>query len=227
MGTLAISCIPSIAPPYPPIVLNLNTLNFYTFKTLDLSNASALLSKLNLTPTLMCPASYQFSMMNREDFIKTGALGLVGLAATPALGTTLLQEPKSVIDAKRIKEFVVAGHSDLDKVKSMLAEQPSLLNSRYDWGNGDFEEAIEGAGHLGNKEIANYLIEQGSRVNLFVLTMLGKDQIVLPTLEEYPNLITSKGAHGFSLLHHAKVGGSDAQKIFDYLTEKGLTTTKF
>lgn len=166
-------------------------------------------------------------MMNRENFIKTGALGLLGVAATPVMGATLIQEPKSVIDSKRIKEFVVAGHNDMDKLKSMLVEQPTLLNSRYDWGNGDFEEAIEGAGHLGNKEIANYLIKQGARVNLFVLTMLGKDQIVLPTLDEYPTLINSKGAHGFSLLHHAKVGGADSQKIFDYLTDKGLTKTKF
>ena len=28
----------------------------------------------------------------------------------------------------------------------MLSEYPNLIYSRYDWGNGDFEEAIEGAG---------------------------------------------------------------------------------
>jgi hypothetical protein len=65
----------------------------------------------------------------------------------------------------------------------------NLLYARYDWGNGDFEEAIEGAGHVGNKEIANYLIEQGARVNLFVLTMLGKTNLVKPVLDEYPPLI--------------------------------------
>lgn len=34
--------------------------------------------------------------------------------------------------------------------------------------------------------------------------MLGKTELVKPVLEEYPNLISAKGPHGFSLLHHAK-----------------------
>lgn len=126
-----------------------------------------------------------------------------------------------------IKEFVTAGHNDLDRVQGMLAKRPFLLHSRYDWGNGDYEEAIEGAAHLGRKDIANYLIEQGARVNLFTLTMLGKKDLVIPILEEYPSLIQAQGPHGFSMLHHAKMGGADAQGIFDYLKEKGLETLKF
>lgn len=110
-----------------------------------------------------------------------------------------------------MKEFVVAGHKDLNKVKEMLSDHPNLIYSRHDWGNGDFEEVIEGAGHLGNKEIANYLIDQGARINLFVLAMLGKTKLVKPVLEVYPALLMAKGAHGFTLLHHAKVGGDDAK----------------
>ena len=112
-------------------------------------------------------------------------------------------------------------------VKELYEQEPNLIYARYDWGDGDYEEAIEGAGHVGNKEIAEYLIEQGARVNLFTLTMLGKDNIVIPTLEEFPALLYAKGAHGFSLLHHAKVGGSDASLIYDYLMDKGLDQTKF
>jgi hypothetical protein len=48
----------------------------------------------------------------------------------------------------------------------MLAELPTLLYATWDWGNGDFETALEGAGHVGNKEIANYLI--GLEQNQFV-----------------------------------------------------------
>lgn len=125
-----------------------------------------------------------------------------------------------------IEEFVKAGHNDLKKVKAMLKKEPNLIYARHDWGNGDFEEAIEGAGHVGDKEIANYLIEQGARVNLFVLTMLGKKDIVIPALEEYPNLIQAKGPHGFTLLHHAKVGGKDSEDVYNFLKEKGLEETK-
>jgi hypothetical protein len=92
-----------------------------------------------------------------------------------------------------VKEFVVAGHGvkdgDLVKVQSMIADYPNIIYSKYDWGNGDFEAGIEGAGHLGNKEIAEYLINAGSRVTLFVLCMLGKTELVKPVLEQYPKLI--------------------------------------
>ena len=161
--------------------------------------------------------------MNRKTFIKNslGGLALAGVAPTYAISHTL-QEPVP-LDIKLVKEFVVAGHKNLPLVKEMLQEHPNLIYARYDWGNSDFEEAIEGAGHLGNKEIANYLISQGARVNLFVLTMLGKTSLVKPTLEAYPELIFAKGPHGFTLLHHAKVG--EAKELYDYLEEQGLKKT--
>lgn len=161
--------------------------------------------------------------MNRKTFIKNslGGIVLAGVAPTFSFAQTP-QEPKP-IDIKLVKEFVVAGHKNLPLVKEMLNEHPNLIYSSYDWGNSDYEEAIEGAAHLGNKEIANYLISKGARVNLFVLTMLGKTDVVKPTLESYPELIFAKGAHGFTLLHHANVG--DAQELSDYLKAKGLDKT--
>ena len=163
--------------------------------------------------------------MNRKSFLKTGILSALGVSIIPSIGYSAKQNDPEPFKIETVKEFVIAGHSDLPKVKEMLAAHPNLIYSKYDWGNGDFEEAIEGAGHLGNREIANYLITQGARVNLFVLTMLGKTDLVKPTLEAYPNLLFAKGAHGFTLLHHARVGGSENQAFVDYLQEKGLTET--
>lgn len=163
--------------------------------------------------------------MNRKTFIKNslGGIVLVGAAVSPVLSfAQTFQEPEP-LNLKLVKDFVVAGHKNLPLVKEMLQEYPNLIYARYDWGNSDFEEAIEGAGHLGNKEIANYLISQGARVNLFVLTMLGKTDLVIPTLEAYPELIFAKGPHGFTLLHHANVG--QAKDLSDYLKEKGLSET--
>jgi ankyrin repeat protein len=122
-----------------------------------------------------------------------------------------------------VKEFVGAGHGNLARVKEMLEEYPNLLYSRYDWGNGDFEEALEGAGHVGNKEIAQYLIGRGARPNIFVLTMLGETVIVKSFLEKYPVLLNSLGPHGFTLLHHATRGGEEAKELLDYFQSKGLT----
>lgn len=163
--------------------------------------------------------------MDRKSFIKTGICTALGMSVLPTFASGYNQNEPEPYKTKIVKEFVVAGHNNLDKVKEMLIDYPNLIYSRYDWGNGDFEEAIEGAGHLGDKEIANYLIGQGARVNLFVLTMLGKTNLVKPTLEVYPNLLYAKGPHGFTLLHHAKVGGNDSQELLAYLSEKGLTET--
>ena len=122
--------------------------------------------------------------MNRKTFL-TQTLTSVS-ALTVAHQLAFPQEEPKPLDAKLVKEFVIAGHGKLDRVQEMLTDYPNLIYCCYDWGNGDFEEAIEGAGHLGNREIAEHLIEQGARVNLFVLTMLGKTDLVKPVLEAYP-----------------------------------------
>ncbi|MEM7549928.1 MAG: hypothetical protein AAF363_09640 [Bacteroidota bacterium] len=163
--------------------------------------------------------------MNRKLFLKKTAsvLALSGITPSGIFALSPLQNEPPPFDKKLVKEFVVAGHRDMNKLQEMLEEHPNLIYCSYDWGNGDFEEAIEGAGHLGNREIANYLIEKGARVNLFVMAMLGKTSQVTSALEAFPHLINSLGPHGFTLLHHAKAG--DAKELEDYLTEKGLTKT--
>ncbi len=161
--------------------------------------------------------------MDRKSFIETSIVSSLGLSLIPNVALAINQSDPKPLKVELVKEFVIAGHFDLNKVKNMLVDYPNLIYSRYDWGNGDFEEAIEGAGHKGNKEVANYLIEKGARVNLFVLTMLGKTDLVKPILEAYPNLIFSKGPHGLTLLHHAEIGGEESKELFDYLQMKGLT----
>ena len=165
--------------------------------------------------------------MNRIKFIKNSLKSFGGLALLPTLLHSRTYVESTSIGIDKVKEFVSAGHNDIDKVKEMISERPNLIYAKYDWGNGDFEEAIEGAGHVGNKEIANFLIEQGARVNLFTLTMIGRTDLVIPVVEEFPNLLFAKGPHGFSLLHHANVGGKDANKLKEYFLEKGLKEEKF
>lgn len=162
--------------------------------------------------------------MKRKTFLSTSGVGVLGFYLPgSAKPTSSSNDP---LDTEVVKEFVGAGHNNLPRVKEMLAEYPNLIYSRYDWGNGDFEEAIEGAGHVGDREIAEYLISQGARVNLFVLTMLGETALVKPVLEKYPQLIQAKGAHGFTLLHHAIRGGAPAAELHAYFLEKGLTETR-
>jgi hypothetical protein len=120
-----------------------------------------------------------------------------------------------------VNEWVWRGHFDLDGVKRMLGEHPTLLNAEYDWGNGDYELAIGGAGHLGRRDIAEYLLSQGARMDIFVATMLGRFDIVKATLTAYPALLASKGPHGLSLVHHATKGGGEARAVFEHLQSLG------
>src|SRR5258706_14945989 len=109
--------------------------------------------------------------MNRKNFLHRAIIGATGVLATPFL--SLAQNKQSNNDplpAEKVKAFVIAGHGNFEEVKRLLNELPTLLYATWDWGNGDFETALEGAGHTGQKEIANYLINQGARANLFVLT---------------------------------------------------------
>jgi hypothetical protein len=120
-----------------------------------------------------------------------------------------------------VKEFVGAGHGDLEKTKAMLEKERGLLNAAWDWKAGDFETAIGGAGHMGRKDIALYLLSQGARMDIFVAAMLGRMEILKPTLDAFPNLVTSKGPHGITLLAHAKKGGENAAAVVEYLNSLG------
>jgi hypothetical protein len=116
-----------------------------------------------------------------------------------------------------VKEFVMAAHVDLDKTKALLAETPSLLNATWDCGGGDFEMAIGGAGHMGRRDIALFLISQGGRFDLFVAAMLGRLDVVKPMLTAFPHLAESKGPHGIPLMVHAQKGGQEAAEVTAFL----------
>lgn len=165
--------------------------------------------------------------MKRTDFLQKMAVGTAGLLTIPKLGLgAMTDEPPAAYKAEVVREFVGAGHKDLGKVQTILKEFPNILYSAHDWGNGDFETALEAAGHVGNKEIAQFLLGEGARPNLFVLTMLGKTHLVKPILEEYPALIFSKGPHGYTLLHHAQRGGEEAKELLEFVHSKGLKETR-
>lgn len=163
--------------------------------------------------------------MNRKKFLVhiAGGTAAVMVGNRKVSAQILPSQEPPPLPISLVKEFVIAGHGNFPKVQALLKDSPNLIYTKFDWGNGDYESAIEGAGHVGNKEIANFLLDAGDRVTLYVLTMLGKTELVKPVLEAYPNLINAKGPHGFTLLHHAQVGGKDSEELFAYLKEKGCT----
>ena len=116
---------------------------------------------------------------------------------------------KPQLDGQMVNEFVIAAHRDLARVKEMLAEEPQLINSCWNWGGDDWETAIGGAAHTGQKEIAEYLLTNGAHLDIFCAAMLGKKKIVAAFIEDDPAVVHKKGPHGIPLIVHAKAGGQD------------------
>jgi hypothetical protein len=162
----------------------------------------------------------------RKNFISLFTLGGAALFVTAKRRAYAQQPPqipasRNPLDRELVKEFVIKGHSDLPAVKQLLEKEPGLLNACWDWGAGDFETALEGAGHMGNKEIARFLLGKGARINLFCAAMLGQLEVVKGILALDPGLKFSKGPHGLQLLHHATKGGAEAAPVLEYLKSIG------
>ena len=126
-------------------------------------------------------------------------------------------ETKPALDENLVEEFVGKSHGDLERVKELLAQEPGLVNATWDWGGGDFETALGAAGHMGSKDIANYLLDHGARIDIFVAAMLGKLEIVKAALSAYPEAKDIPGPHGIPLIAHAEAGGEEAQTVVDFL----------
>lgn len=126
-------------------------------------------------------------------------------------------ERPPALDPEMVREFVIAGHGDLDKVKALLAREPNLLNACWDWGGGDWETTLGGAAHTGQREIALYLLEQGARIDLFAAAMLGQLDVVKAILTANPAQRHALGPHKIPLLRHAQMGGDAAAAVVAYL----------
>ena len=126
-------------------------------------------------------------------------------------------EAKPALEASLVQDFVINAHGNLDRVQELLALEPALVNATWDWGGGDFETALGGAAHMGRKDIAGFLLENGARLDIFAAAMLGKLDIVKAALTTYPNALHTPGPHGIPLLVHAQAGGEEAKAVVDFL----------
>ena len=124
---------------------------------------------------------------------------------------------KPQINRLLVQDFVIYAHSELDMVKKLLEQEPALLNSTMDWGNGDWETGLGGASHMGRRDIVEYLLGHGARIDIFCAAMMGLLDAVKSFLTLEPKLIDAKGPHGFTLHFHAQVGGKESEPVLAYL----------
>ncbi len=167
------------------------------------------------------------STLDRRSFLTVGSLGLAGSAlGSPGTAGSLRRadDPPPGFphqDPALVQAVVGASHSNFDRVKELVDAYPELAKASWDWGFGDWESALGAAAHTGRVQIAEYLLAQGARPNLFSGAMLGHLDVVRSMIEASPGIQGTPGPHGITLLSHARAGGDRSAAVHAYLLEVG------
>jgi ankyrin repeat protein len=126
---------------------------------------------------------------------------------------------------EQIRDFVIAGHGNLEKVKQMLSENSKLLNMSYRWNENDAETAVQAAAQVGSVNVAQFLLKQGAPLEICTAAMLGMRDEVEQRLNEDPRNANATGAHRIPLLPHAvwSENTSLVQLVFERGAKSGAT----
>jgi hypothetical protein len=160
------------------------------------------------------------------SFARRHLLKLTPFAALPWTGKAaptieLIPEAFPRHSPEMVREMVSVAHGNIKRVKELVSARPALAKAAVDWGFGDWEDALGAASHVGNRAIAEYLIENGARPTVFSATMLGQLETVKAFVAAQPGVQKIPGPHSISLLAHAKNGGKQAEAVFQYLESLG------
>ena len=156
-------------------------------------------------------------------FSRRGFLGIVpAVALIPVVQPAVAPAPTDGFprqDAAAVKEMVGVAHRDVARVKELVAARPALARAAWDWGYGDWESALGAASHVGNKEIAKVLLDNGAHPTIFSAAMLGQMDVVRSFIALAPGIQRTRGPHGITLLAHARAGGN--AEMLKYLESLG------
>ncbi|MEO5564590.1 MAG: ankyrin repeat domain-containing protein [Chitinophagaceae bacterium] len=152
---------------------------------------------------------------HRRKFIKQSMAlvlstsALSSFAHTPSIErvSNTGNDKKPPLAPELVLEFVRLAHFELPKVREMLEKEPALVNACWDWGGGDFETALGGPSHIGNQDIANYLLEKGARKDIYCASMLGDRELVQAFIKNNPAIANVDGPHHYSLMYHVAISG--------------------
>lgn len=164
--------------------------------------------------------------LSRRSFLATGSSMLIPAIVPAAVIRRSPQESASgPVEASfpaqpqaLVKEMVTVAHGNVARVKELVARHPSLAKAAWDWGFGDWEDALGAASHVGSREIAQILLDNGARPTLFSAAMLGQADVLKALIVASPGIEATLGPHSITLLSHAKAGGPAARDTVEYLS---------
>jgi hypothetical protein len=119
------------------------------------------------------------------------------------------------------KEMVAVSHGNIARVRELLEQHRELAKASWDWGYGDWETALGAASHVGNRPIAELLLEHGAAPTHFSAAMLGQLDVMKAFFAATPGLQRMRGPHGLTLMVHAKNGGPQAAAVVALLESLG------
>ena len=119
-----------------------------------------------------------------------------------------------------VKEMVGVSHFNIARVRELVQAHPELAKAAWDWGYGDWETALGAASHVGNRPIAELLLENGAPPTIFSAVMLGQLDIVKTFVAASPGLQRLRGPHGLTMMVHARMGGVPAAAVVKYLESR-------
>ena len=152
-------------------------------------------------------------VVSRRSFLSASSLLLA-----PVVGRAdVIRTDFPSHEPELVQEMVVVSHGNVARVKELVGRQPALAKVAFDWGFGDWETCIDAASHVGNREIAEFLIANGARPTIFSAAMLGQLDAVKAMIAAAPGVQRTPGPHSITLLRHAMAGGPRAQAVVDYL----------
>ena len=154
-----------------------------------------------------------------------GSTGTAGATEPASAGTIPADYPAQGTAAAR--EIVTSAHSDLARVEELVRARAELAKASYDWGFGDWESALDAACHMGRRDIADLLIENGARPTLFYAAMTGNLDAVKAMITAFPGIQSLHGPHGIPLMAHARAGKDAAKSVVKYLEKVGYADMKY
>jgi ankyrin repeat protein len=113
-------------------------------------------------------------------------------------------KPKQDLPQETIDQFVGAAHGNFALVKDLLARHPELLNAR----SSDDETAIQAASHTGQKQIVEYLLQEGAPLDVCAAALLGRTEELRRLIAVDKSLVKATGSHNIPLMFYVGCGGN-------------------